>query len=79
MRMYPIEHDLPPPPARTNRPYAFEKMNVGDSFLVPCKVTELTALAQRVQWAAKRYRRRIASQTRWRTKSTQGVRIWRVE
>lgn len=73
MSLYEIVSDVPPPPARGQRVYEFDVMNVGDSFLVPLSE------AQRVRWAVKKYRRNKAATTRWRTKSTnKGIRVWRV-
>lgn len=78
--MFAIETDVPPPAARNNHVYGFERLQVGESFLVPCEGAELTATGQRVRWAVKSYRKRNAPETRWRTKaSSKGIRVWRVE
>ena len=80
--MFAIERDIPPPPephpwAGRNSYYGFERLEPGDSFLVPTGDEGLAVSAQRVRWAIKRYQRK--SDTKWRTKSTnKGVRVWRV-
>jgi|tagenome__1003787_1003787.scaffolds.fasta_scaffold19656186_2 hypothetical protein len=80
MSMFAIESDVPAPAPRTTRVYEFDRMQVGESFLVPCEVTELSVTGQRVRWAVKDYRKRHAPETRWRTKaSSKGIRVWRVE
>jgi hypothetical protein len=78
--LYEIVSDVPPPPARSNRIYEFDRMLVGQSFLIPAEAREeRSVLAQRVRSAVKHYRRRNAPHTLWRTKSTsKGVRVWRV-
>jgi hypothetical protein len=78
--MYEIERDIPPPPVPSRPPaYGFDRLQVGDSFLVPCTMELMALTTNRVRWAVKKYRRTHARDTKWRTavKST-GVRVWRV-
>lgn len=78
-----IERGVPPPLCRTGRPamYAFERCEIGDSFLIPKdELPELyrSTLSQRVRWAIKRYRKDHPD-TRWRVKTmSTGTRVWRV-
>jgi len=78
--MFVIEHDVPPPAAAKGPAvYGFERLRVGDSFLVPATVMTLTTVASRVRWALKKYRRTHANDTKWRTAAnTKGVRVWRI-
>jgi hypothetical protein len=78
--MYEIEQgvELPPPPRHVGC-YQFERLKVGDSFLVPCTLALMDTTANRVRWAVKKYRRTHAKSTKWRTAvKTTGVRVWRV-
>ena len=77
--MYEIEQGVePPPPPRHVGHYGFERLQPGDSFLVPSTMALLDTTTNRVRWALKKYRRTHAKATKWRTavKST-GVRVWR--
>lgn len=78
--MYEIERDIPPPlPAQQAAHYGFERLQVGDSFLVPCTMDLMVATTNRVRWAVKKYRRTHAKATKFRTAvKTTGVRVWRV-
>jgi hypothetical protein len=79
--MYEIEQGVePPPPPRHAGCYGFERLKVGDSFLVPASLALMSTTKDRVRWALKKYRRTHAKDTKWRTAvKTTGVRVWRVE
>jgi hypothetical protein len=79
--MFAIEKDITPPAtypaAPSNAYYGFERLEPGDSFLVPCEGPDRQIAARRVRWAIKHYRRKNG--TTWRTKTvSKGVRIWRI-
>jgi hypothetical protein len=78
--MFEIERDIPPPPRGFNASYGFERLNVGESFLVPATMAMLTTTAERVRWAVTKYRRANAPQAKFRTAvNNKGIRVWRVE
>jgi hypothetical protein len=77
--MYEIERGLEPPPQRNASQYGFDRLQVGDSFLVPCTMELMTTTVNRVRWAVKKHRRHNAKATKWRTATnSKGVRVWRV-
>jgi hypothetical protein len=78
--MYEIQSDIPPPAApKGPAVYGFERLQPGDSFLVPSTMEMLSATSNRVRWAVKKYRRTHAIASKWRTAvNTKGVRVWRV-
>jgi hypothetical protein len=77
--MFEIEKDVPPPAAKENASYKFERLAVGDSIFVPSTVALLPTTANRLRWAVKKYRRTHAPLTKWRTATkVNGIRVWRL-
>lgn len=76
--MFEIEQGLEPPRQRNATHYGFERLQPGDSFLVPCTMELMTSTVNRVRWAVKKHRRTHARDTKWRTAiNSKGVRVWR--
>jgi hypothetical protein len=78
MRLLPIEHGIPlPSRGDIKRRYPFRKMNVRDSFLVPCEPYELKArwnsLSSSIRWAS--YKTGFKFEVR---QVENGLRVWRV-
>ena len=78
--MYQIDKDIPiPVEEKPVSPYPFASMEIGDSFLVPCKKKQRLSVDVRLVGEEIKFRKRTDSSYHFRSHYVDGgVRVWRV-